>query len=484
MALVGLSFMLACASQSPHITPPVETANAMAPRPDPDAIIAREVSSSRITYVFRASRAANLLYALDCASGMTRCSRDAYEEGFAPLDGTDRAALRSWKDLHARYSGNVVSDENVADALDRMAIFLEPADVGRAQQVIHRFTERFEKQWRARHDELAAKVDAFAALMSRPDVIAIVESVARFYEPDLPEGTRETIELVARPKYPGGDFGEQLADHALVETRIEEHAEDRIDVVLHELFHRWFASAPSAKKRALAEAFASSSDPMARAAYGLLNESLAAAFGNGFIQRAVNRKEFDKRMGYALGIYHDRYIDPTVKALLPPLETYLASGKTLYDPEFLEMYLRVVSSTFPKGPAPVLTLRPMVSAYESSFEEVEQQFYDLVGGNWIESESTLGAEGRALIAKHPTWGAALVVFSAHVDQLQGVEKSIDAHVMTTLHKEVATHKPFVLTIPRVKASPLFVFVAETAESMHALMERFVALDAVSPGVWR
>ena len=482
-------------------------------KPNVDATVAREVYSARVTYVFRASRGANFIYALDCASALTTCSREAYESAFAPLDAADQAALRSWKEIHTRYSGDIVMEEqggasplpiyspitrsvsahirlaaygadDVEGALDRMNIFLAPTDGARARRIIERFAERFERLWLARRDELARKVDAFASLVARPDVMAIIESVANFYAPDLPEGTRETIEIVARPEQEGSDYGEQLGDHALVETRPDERAEARLDVVLHELFHRWFASAPEDKKRMLAAVFATSSNPAARPAYGLLNESLATAFGNGLIQRAVNRKEFDRRMGYALGLYHDRFVDPTVKAILPWLDAYVAAGKTLYDPEFVDAYVGLVSSTFAKGLAPVLHLRPMVSAYDAALEAVEQHFYGAISAGWIESESSFEQPGRELLAKHPTWGTTIVVLSAHIDQIRTVEKSITPQLMTALRKEAMSSTPFVLTVPRANAEPLFVFVAPTAPAMQDLMDRFVALDATTLGVWR
>jgi hypothetical protein len=366
--------------------------------------------------------------------------------------------------------------------LDRIAPFVEPGDVARAQSVLARFDSRFEKLWLARREELAAKVEGFAALMARGDVLAIVESVARFYEPDLPAGTRETFELLARPEHEGSDFGEQLGDHALVETRAKERPEERLDVVLHELFHRWYASAPYAKKKALVNAFARSRDPFARAAYGLLNESLATAFGNGLIARAVNRPDFDKRVAQPLGLYHDRFVDQNVKSILGLLERWTGEGKTLYDPRFLDEYVARVSAAFPKGTAPVLCLRPMVSVYESALESTEHHFFDAVSPGWSESEDAFGADARALLAKRSGWGAAIVVTAPHVDELKGLDKAVDG-ALPTIRRETAKKKPFVLTLPRDKASPAFVLVAPDAGAMRSLIDAFVALDAMPPPIW-
>ena len=274
----------------------------------------------------------NGIYALDCAAGLMHCSADGFAQSLE-LDDDDRRSLERWKQLHLRYSGHFVSGEesgdppplpivtpvprgllphirvavagasDAADVLERLSIFLDPSDVAEAGRVMSRFDARLERLWLARRAELAAKVDDFAALMARPDVVEIVARVERFYAPELPPHAREIVDLVARPKSQGSDYGEQLGDHAFVETRPEEKASARLDVVLHELFHRWYASAPWSKRRALSNAFASSDAPFARIGYGLLDEALATTFGNGLVARAVDRPDFESRLAKPRGLY-------------------------------------------------------------------------------------------------------------------------------------------------------------------------------------
>jgi hypothetical protein len=496
-----------------------------------DATIVREVQSERVTYVLRASRLTNLLYELDCLAGVTTsCSREAYEAEWRAHPAVvadpqtalgswrswsdDRSALKAWSELHgSRSADNEASSDDVAPSplpifapvirtarerfrvaaysadneasmLDHIGALVGPTDAARAGDVVVRFESRFEPIWLAHREELAKRVDGFAALMTRPDVKTLVESIAHFYDSDLPPHTRETFELLSRPELVGSTYGQQLADLALIETTPKERPEDRLGVVLHELFHRWFASASYAKKRALADAFAASPHPFARCAYGLMNEALAAALGNGLITRAVNPEDFDKSMAKPLRLYNDRFVDPTAKAILPWIEARIAAGKTLYDADFVADYVNLVASAFPKGPAPVLHLRPLVSVYEASLEDVERHFYDVVGGNWIESTTGFDKDAHELLAKHPTWGTAVVLLASHVDQIKGIDKSIDAAAMGVLHGEIAKKAPFVLTIAREKAAPLFVLVAADGGAMRDLMDRFGQLDATTVGVWR
>ncbi len=478
---------------------------------DLDAPIVREVAGS-VTYVFRASRLVNGIYALDCAAGLMHCSADGFAQSLE-LDDEDRKALERWKQLHLRYSGHFVSSEesgdppplpivgpvpsgllphirvavvgasDTADVLERLSIFLEPADVAEAERVMQRFDARLERLWLARRAELAAKVGDFAALMTRPDVVELLARVEQFYAPEQPPHAREIVDLVARPKSRGSDYGEQLGDHAFVETRPEEKANARLDVVLHELFHRWYASAPWAKKRALVNAFASSDAPLARIGYGLLDESLATAFGNGLVARAVDRTDFESRFAKPLGLYNDAFIDPAAKSILAWLDTYIAAKKTIYDAEFMPAYVERIASTFPNGAVPIAHMRPLVAVYSKELEEEDSHLRQVARPGWAESELGFDKEGRALLARHPIWATAVLVLTAHVGDIEGVERHVDAKQIAKLRAEVKKGTPFVLTITRDHAEPLFVFVAADAPQMHTLIDRLGEIDAPTGDVW-
>ncbi len=481
--------------------------------PNPDAPVETEVVSGDITFVIRASRAVHLVYVLDCLSGLTPCSQPAFEAVIG-LDDGDRAALADWKALHDEYEADFVprvermnpaplpiqhgssrgfgahvriagfgaGDDDAV--LDRMAILLAPTEVATAAHVMQRFRNRVNSLWRSRRDDLARMAAAFAALLVRPDVTAITRAVEHFYSPDLPPHAREYVELFARPEHEGPDYGLQLADHAIVEVLPDQAPNARLAVVLHELFHRWYASAPYAKKRAFVDAVQGSSNLDARPAYALLNEVLSVCFGNGLVARTVNRPGFDESYARVRGLYSDRFIDVTAKAVLPWIETYLGQGKTLYDPEFLEHYLRTVSSVFAKGIPPALHLRPHVALYEASLTRVGEHFERTINAGAAATEVGFDKDGREMLARFPVWSHVFLVLSAHVATLQGVEKNIDANVLGTLRVEAAKKQPFVWSATREHAAPLYVLVALDPVQFDGLIDRFAAQESLPPGVWR
>src|SRR5207247_855885 len=83
--------------------PPCPTTPEVPPRPN---AVEAVVAGQRLRFVFRASRMANLLYELDCMSGLTPCSEEAFRTWWK-LDADDEAALRTWKEVHRRYSGHI-----------------------------------------------------------------------------------------------------------------------------------------------------------------------------------------------------------------------------------------------------------------------------------------------------------------------------------------------------------------------------------------
>jgi hypothetical protein len=82
-------------------------------------------------------------------------------------------------------------------------------------------------------------------------------------------------------------------------------------------------------------------------AYNLLNEVLAAAFGNGIIARHVTPPaDFEKYAATKLSFYNNDAIDRGAKAVLPWLDNWLKNKKTINDPEFVSRYVSVLEKAF------------------------------------------------------------------------------------------------------------------------------------------
>ncbi len=473
----------------------------------------RRTTTPRLTYVFRASRLSNLLYQLDCLSTLTRCSRVAYDElwkkDLGTIDG-DADALKAWHDLRLRYSGNIrKSDEGAAaplplpasgrsiemrirlagygavdekDYFSRLALFVDAGDVAESKKILARFSARFDQFWSQREPDLARGLDEYAALVARPDVTAILTKAQTFYEPQFAEGATETFDLIARTDHPSPDSGEQLIDHSVIEVRPGEHPSHRFDVVMHELFHSWFSASSYAKRVKLVTSFATSSDPLAVPAYGLLDEVLATDFGNGLIQQAVAPDEFWRRSMKTRGLYNDDAIDLIAKRLLLVLETQSTAKWTVFDDRFLKFYLSLVDDTFRYGPPPALYLRIYVCAYDDALGSAAEHLDDVARASSIRSTGSLEAkEALPLFTDYPQWGGVILAPSDKLDALKKWTGVVDEKTLKGLRAEAAKKIPFVWMTHRPKAGALFILIASDDAAMTALIDRFVAIDKFREG---
>jgi len=320
-------------------------------------------------------------------------------------------------------------------------------------------------------------------LASRDDLRTIADRVAGFYQPELPKGAAQIFELIARPKHDSPDMGEQLDAYALIEVQPDEPPEHRYDVIMHELFHAWFAAAAYDRKLALANRFLASGDASAVPAWGLLDEVLATAFGNGVIDRAVDREDFDKRSGRKNGLYNDPYIDGMAKVMLPKLEARLAAKRTLWDDDFVPEYLHAMGEAFPRGLPPVAFLQPLVCAYDASMRAAYDHLTELSRSHQtVSSDGLDDAETRALFADRPMWGSAVLVPLAKLGSLDGWTAVLDQATLAAIRTQAAKKKPFVFTHRRKNAGVLFVFVAPDDASMQAIEDRFAKLEDLREGI--
>lgn len=173
-----------------------EDKNARSARPMPSVVIPSPVPrvsearieqpSERFTYLFRASLFSNLFYFVDCISGSTRCSREAFEklaqDELGGLSEEDRAALKSWKEIRGRYRGRITLADDPDDMAlplphshrqverrtrlagytssttpeyeGKLAMFVDRPDAARATAVLERFLPRFERYWQKAEPEL------------------------------------------------------------------------------------------------------------------------------------------------------------------------------------------------------------------------------------------------------------------------------------------------------------------------------------------
>ncbi|MET0591153.1 MAG: hypothetical protein ABW133_00535, partial [Polyangiaceae bacterium] len=255
----------------------------------------------------------NLVYHLDCLSGVALCAEPIFREFWTTqaLDSGDQAAIATWKELRGRYGGTLARTRGAPevpllmpmgtfDLAERQRIAglvaMTPeayrshfglvsteADARGLTTVLERFAPRFSRWWK---DDAYAKGvvahEAFARLLADPFLDELFEKVSRFYESELPPEAPFEFHLIVQPASTRKmSVAYQLDNHAAVEVSPAEKPEHMIDILAHEVAHYFFNyTAPSAKA-ALGSKFTTSVDPLSVAAFGVFDEAVACAIGNG-----------------------------------------------------------------------------------------------------------------------------------------------------------------------------------------------------------
>ena len=317
----------------------------------------------------------NLTYQLDCVSDLpVNCSRqnlgELWTREFLKTD-EDRRMLREWARLRDLYSEDIRLGENSAnpstlnlfdkiriagfqadgaeDYLARLDLLTAPKDRAAFARIINYFEPRFKIWWQSEAEkaggEFARQTDV---LLRSPKISEPVKQFYNFYAPALPVDYPISFNLFYTPgAIKEQTSGQQLENYSLMEFKVKENPAQRIDVAVHELCHFFYDNMKPETRARLEERFYSTKKASAIPAYNLLNESLAAALGNGIIARAVTPPaEYAKYLAAQKSFYNNDSIDRAAKAILPLLDKRLKSGKTIDDAKFVDDYISALEKSF------------------------------------------------------------------------------------------------------------------------------------------
>ena len=276
--LLALALCAACAA--PPAKCPV-----VPPGPPPLAIVASPpgdtvVRSGNLGFAVHVRPFANLAYHLDCLAGRRGCSSEAIHTLRDPgWSAEDAAALAEWKAVRDLYDVSVTVGGHGSlppipppippphaevdfDALLRVASLdsdtpeahrqnlrvLMPPDVSeRLAHAAEHFWPRFDGFWKERGRAAGTTFKGgLEALFGKGELPAILARALRFYGSPLGKDALAVIDfdLVVLPTASKHTSAEQLASHGVIEIVPGEGADERMDVVCHELFHSFFNTAP------------------------------------------------------------------------------------------------------------------------------------------------------------------------------------------------------------------------------------------------
>lgn len=333
------------------------------------------VAKTQIQVRVKFAEIPNLTYQLDCVSDLpVNCSRQNLGElwtgEFLKTD-EDRRMLKEWARLRDLYSKDVqlsksseanssinlfdkiriagFQSSGVEDYAARLDLLTAPADRASFERVIRFFEPKFKIWWQTEAikagDEFAKQIDI---LLRSPKIAEPIKQFYNFYQPVLPADYEISFNLFYIPSsIKESSSGQQLENYSLMEFKAKEQPAQLIDVAIHELCHFFYDNMKPEIRARLEQKFRATNRAAAIPAFNLMNESLAAAFGNGMIARAVTPPgEFDKYLAAKKSFYNNDSIDRAAKAILPLLDERLKSGKTIDDAGFVDDYIAALEKSF------------------------------------------------------------------------------------------------------------------------------------------
>lgn len=409
-------------------------------------ILLSSMSAHSIEIKLNYTSIANLVYQLDCVSENTyACSDKNYNELWKKTfikNDEDKKIISTWATIMAKYKVNATLAAQKTKAKDQESIDLshkvriasfeakdmheyfshidvvmQTTDRLEIEKIIKYFNPRFESWWKNNASKKGAKfISKTRSLLKQGEIKKKINQFANFYEAELPKDFRITLNLFFRPELISEPTSaQQMDNYAVSEFLTNQDPKTIMDVILRELCHFLFVSVDMKKFATLKQNFNSLKTQKATGAHNILNETLAATFGNGMMNEMLMPAEkWDKYLGHPNSFYNNHYIDAGAKATLPWLENWIESNRTLYDPEFVKTYYKNLDKTFGKKlEAPKVLLSYMLFIYDDKFnytfeKDLHQHLFltYTTWGDWKDKEVIRKVKTElntnALIAVHPS----------------------------------------------------------------------------------
>lgn len=442
----------------------------------------------------------NLTYQLDCVSDLPiHCSRqnlgDLWTHEFLKTD-EDRRMLKEWARLRDLYTKDVqvskdsapvrlfdkiriagFQAQSVEDYATRLDLLTVPADRRSFERVVKHFEPRFKLWWKREAitsgDEFTKQTDT---LLRAPKISAYIKQFYDFYQPALPDNYEIGFNLFYVPSsIKESSSGQQLENHSLMEFKAKERSAQRIDIAVHELCHFFYDNMKPENRVALEKRFRTANRAAAIPAYNLMNESLAAAFGNGMIARAVTpTAEFDNYLAAKKSFYNNDSIDRAAKAILPMLDERLKNKQNINGAKFVDDYVSILEKTFGED-----LLRPKF--YLSTMFLFVDEKYALK----MRRDVRRILETASLYSIEADWTAQNIlddyknnpflssVFIVHPDNLNELAKNkiISDSELKTIQSEYNANRQVLFNTERAPFTYIYIVVAKDADGAKALIEK-------------
>ncbi|MFN8790534.1 MAG: hypothetical protein ACK5Y2_03650 [Bdellovibrionales bacterium] len=476
-------------------------------------------AGANIQFQLHYSPLSNLVYQLDCLSHqLSRCSRQTYQDLWDRnfiKDKEDHEKIKQWGELISRYGKWLEFEETSQSSVpgshegvrlstkiriasfqsmtpteyfSRLDLVVLPKDRLKFEQIVRHFYPRFERWWKTTalsHGRSFQK--GTEQFLKGPDIATKIRQFAHFYSSKLPDNYTVHFSLFYRPKSNEPTSGQQIENYSISEFLSDEKPVERLDVIIHELCHFFFENGADGKFAGLQQSFANTGKIGSRAAYNLLNEALATAFGNGMINKLKMKKEkWEKYSAKDQSFYNNPHIDKAAKSILPWIEKWITEGKTLYDPGFVENYLASLEKAIgAELTSPRLVLNEFVlvadNGYNSKFRDqvrkvIRPSSMFTSEGEWSDELLLRTYQDKA------NYSTLLIVHPANLNELR--DKGIlTGEDFDRIKSHFGKSEQILFSFRRAPTVPGYLIVARSYEKALELVDKLVSLKEGFEGLY-
>ena len=267
-----------------------------------------------------------------------------------------------------------------------------------------------------------------------------------------------------------------IENHAVIEFIPGEDANRRFTVVIQELCDFLYSSSKDSQKQKLISAFARSQDPSSLAGWGLLNEALATALGNGIAgEYLLDSATYQRELQTDRSFYNDPAIDAAAKALLPVLKTQIPDRTTLYDSSFVPAYLKSLENRMPgllMMPARLFT--EVTILYGSEFGNVfQQEIRPQLSGGIYPFEGLENGHSWVMHQTYPKLNAMVLVSPKTLPLLKRFEKWVPRADFQSMEQASERGGPWVYAVQRFPSTYLFVIGGQSNQDISTGFSRLM-----------
>jgi hypothetical protein len=321
---------------------------------------------------------ANFAYQLDCVSGAIRQRQCAGADDYRALWTRDFgidpsispevkrwAALRNdyaqispdyrqsdskWPHDGMSFSGRILiaafAARDEADYGSRIALLLPDRLAPEAISIVQSLYPTFEHWWKSSGATLGKPAsDAMITALEAPAIKQHVKELFAFYGSPKAALAPHTAYLMLRPGLVENEVtsGSNFGSTSVVEFFANTGSRGKTPVIVHEYAHYVFGVTPREQALALSGAVIKAGGDLGLPMWGLLDEALATAIGNGRVSRTLLGSEpYEQFAAKPLSFYNVANVDLAGKAMVPQVDAFVASRRTIFDPTFPETYANAV----------------------------------------------------------------------------------------------------------------------------------------------